>query len=230
MAGESWRQLPESPWVILGVEPSASVDEIRATHRVLALEAHPDRNPGDAAAVERMKLITWSFAVVNDPAESGAARAHFHPVAGDRGSSANLRRGWITHEVTLAYDSVTWGRPSTLAVPGIARVMLLSPELPTPYFEHETRAARGGVLLRVSVSAPTDSDREHFMRSADRLLASLVTHLDAVDGARSRDRLERLVANLEWVLARCADPSSFLDSEVRWRAAQLVTRARHAIS
>ena len=41
----------------LSVSPEASAEEIKKAYRRLALETHPDRNPGDARAEERFKKI-----------------------------------------------------------------------------------------------------------------------------------------------------------------------------
>ena len=50
----------------LGVDPGAEGDQIKDAYRKLAFQYHPDRNPGNAAAVERMKEINEAYAVLSD--------------------------------------------------------------------------------------------------------------------------------------------------------------------
>ena len=52
---------------ILGVERSASADAVRKAYRKLAMQYHPDRNPGDKQAEERFKEINEAYQVLNDP-------------------------------------------------------------------------------------------------------------------------------------------------------------------
>jgi curved DNA-binding protein len=52
----------------LGVEKSASTDEIKKAYRKLALKYHPDRNPTDRKkAEEKFKKISEAYAVLSDP-------------------------------------------------------------------------------------------------------------------------------------------------------------------
>jgi DnaJ-class molecular chaperone len=66
-------------YAILGLSPEATEDEIRRTYRRLALQWHPDRNPGDPRAEERFKEISEAYAVLIDAARreayDGARRA-----------------------------------------------------------------------------------------------------------------------------------------------------------
>lgn len=58
---------------ILGVSRDASDVEIKKAFRQLALKHHPDRNPGDAQAEDRFKVINEAYAVLSD----GQRRAQY---------------------------------------------------------------------------------------------------------------------------------------------------------
>jgi molecular chaperone DnaJ len=51
---------------ILGVNRSATAEEIKKAYRKQALKFHPDRNPGDKAAEERFKEATEAYEVLGD--------------------------------------------------------------------------------------------------------------------------------------------------------------------
>ena len=51
---------------VLGVDRSASEQDIKRAYRKLALELHPDRNPGDAQAEERFKEASEAYQVLSD--------------------------------------------------------------------------------------------------------------------------------------------------------------------
>jgi len=52
---------------ILGLPRGASDSEIKRAYKRLALRYHPDKNPGDVEAAERMKEINEAYAVLIDP-------------------------------------------------------------------------------------------------------------------------------------------------------------------
>jgi curved DNA-binding protein len=52
---------------ILGVPKSASNEDIKKAFRKLAMQYHPDRNPGNKASEEKFKEISEAYAVLSDP-------------------------------------------------------------------------------------------------------------------------------------------------------------------
>jgi curved DNA-binding protein len=54
-------------YAILGVEKTASPEDLKKSYRKLARKNHPDLNPGDTAAEERFKQISEAYEVLSDP-------------------------------------------------------------------------------------------------------------------------------------------------------------------
>ncbi|MBO7073553.1 MAG: J domain-containing protein [Bacteroidales bacterium] len=51
---------------VLGVERSATQDQIKKAYRKLAVKYHPDKNPGDKAAEEKFKEISEAYQVLGN--------------------------------------------------------------------------------------------------------------------------------------------------------------------
>ncbi len=57
----------EDLYELLEVDPDASAEEIKRSYRRLAMQYHPDANPGDEVAEARFKQIAAAYEVLSDP-------------------------------------------------------------------------------------------------------------------------------------------------------------------
>ena len=51
---------------ILGVSKSSTQDEIKKAYRKVAMQFHPDRNPGDKASEEKFKEAAEAYEILSD--------------------------------------------------------------------------------------------------------------------------------------------------------------------
>jgi molecular chaperone DnaJ len=61
------RRIARDPYSILGIERSASPDDVKKAYRRLSKEWHPDKHKGDKDAESKFKEINEAYETLNDP-------------------------------------------------------------------------------------------------------------------------------------------------------------------
>ncbi len=74
---------------VLGVDRQCSAEELKRAFRKIAMDSHPDRNPGDEAAHERFKEASEAYSVLSDP-ERRRSYDLFGHAAGSAGPSVDF--------------------------------------------------------------------------------------------------------------------------------------------
>jgi len=72
---------------VLGVSRTADDSEIKKAYRQKAIQYHPDKNPGDAAAEEAFKEVSEAFEVLSDPQKRQIYDQYGHDGLSSRGHS-----------------------------------------------------------------------------------------------------------------------------------------------
>ncbi len=70
---------------VLGVERNCSLEDLKKAYRKLALENHPDRNPGNKEAEERFKEANEAYSVLSDPQKREQYNLYGHAAAAGQG-------------------------------------------------------------------------------------------------------------------------------------------------
>jgi molecular chaperone DnaJ len=70
---------------ILGVSKSSTADEIKKAYRKVAMQFHPDRNPGDKEAEEKFKEAAEAYEVLSDQDKRGQYDRYGHAGVNGRG-------------------------------------------------------------------------------------------------------------------------------------------------
>jgi DnaJ-class molecular chaperone len=75
-------------YATLGVQRGASADEMKKAYRKLAMQYHPDRNPGDHKAEAKFKELNEAYDVLKDDQKRGAYDRFGHAAFENGGPSA----------------------------------------------------------------------------------------------------------------------------------------------
>ena len=107
----------------LGVQESASIDDIKKAYRALALKYHPDRNPDNRKnAEERFKKVSEAYYVLSDEARRSEYDAYKQGYSSRGGQSFTGAQGFDFEEILKHFGGSggvsTSGRSSSRRVSG----------------------------------------------------------------------------------------------------------------
>lgn len=91
---------------VLGVEKTATQDEIKKSYRKLAMQYHPDKNPDDTTAEEKFKEIAEAFEVLSDTDK----RSKYDQIGHNIGNNQSSQGGFDPFE---AFASMFQNRSQT---------------------------------------------------------------------------------------------------------------------
>ncbi len=74
---------------VLSVSRTASDGELKTAYRKLAMQYHPDRNPGNSAAEEKFKECSEAYQILSDPDKRAAYDRYGHAGVGAGGPAVN---------------------------------------------------------------------------------------------------------------------------------------------
>ena len=101
-------------YTTLGVERGASADELKKSYRKLAMQFHPDRNPGDAKAEAKFKEINEAYDVLKDDQKRAAydrfGHAAFEQGGGGGGFGAGFGGGGLGDIFEQVFGDFMGGR------------------------------------------------------------------------------------------------------------------------
>src|SRR4051812_7353582 len=78
---------------VLGLEKTATAEEVKKAYRQLAVKHHPDKNPGDKTAEEKFKELGEAYEALSDPQKRAAYDQYGHAAFDPRMRTGGNRGG-----------------------------------------------------------------------------------------------------------------------------------------
>jgi molecular chaperone DnaJ len=95
---------------VLGVEKSASANDIKKAYRKLAIQYHPDKNPGDKEAEEKFKEAAEAYSVLSDPDKKARYDQFGHEGLGGAAGGGFSGAGMDMNDIFSMFGDIFGGR------------------------------------------------------------------------------------------------------------------------
>ena len=96
---------------VLGVDKNASAGDIKKAYRKLAIQYHPDKNPGNKEAEEKFKEAAEAYGVLSDPDKKARYdQFGFEGVSGAAGGGGFSGAGMDLNDIFSMFGDIFGGR------------------------------------------------------------------------------------------------------------------------
>ncbi|MDP9229588.1 MAG: molecular chaperone DnaJ [Bacteroidota bacterium] len=91
---------------ILGVGKTAATDEIKKAYRKVAMQYHPDRNPGDKAAEEKFKEAAEAYEILSDADKKSQYDRYGHAGVSSNGRGGGFSGGMNMEDIFSQFGDI----------------------------------------------------------------------------------------------------------------------------